>query len=205
MKYLNNEIIKHYEKNDPKILEYILLLDFEALPSYRENTNKKDYFLDLCRNIIGQQLSGKAAQAINKKFTEYYDSHPSPEKILKTSESDLREVGLSFSKIKYIKDLSEKSLSGELNLLEIQNMNDDEIIKSLVNVKGIGPWTAEMFLMFSLKREDVFSYGDLGLKKGLQKIYNLETVTEELAQEITNKWRPYRTYGSLALWKSLEN
>ena len=110
---------------------------------------------------------------------------------------------MSWAKVKYIKNLSEKVLSGTLNLRTIQYASDQEVINILTQVKGIGQWTAEMFLIFTLGRENVFSHGDLGLRKAIKNLYKVEAPNEIIA--IVDKWSPYKTYGSLALWHSLDN
>ena len=110
---------------------------------------------------------------------------------------------MSWAKVKYIKDLSAKVSSGAINLHTSKYDSDAEIILKLTQVKGIGQWTAEMFLIFTLGREDVFSHGDLGLRKAIKNLYKVETPDEIIA--IVDKWSPYKTYGSLALWHSLDN
>ncbi len=117
----------------------------------------------------------------------------------------MRTAGISFQKISYIKDLARRVNNDEIDFDSFQNKNDEEVIVELVKVKGIGRWTAEMFLMFALGRPDVFSFGDLGLRNGLQKVYKLKKPpTAKQAQKITNKWKPFRTYGSRYLWRALD-
>jgi DNA-3-methyladenine glycosylase II len=133
-----------------------------------------------------------------KKFT--------PRHVLKLKDQALRDVGLSWAKASYIKNLAEKVNNQEVRLEKLSKLDDEAVIAELVKVKGIGPWTAEMFLMFSLGREDVFSHGDLGLRNGLVKLYQLrKPPTIERANRIVNRWSPYKSYGSLALWHSLDN
>jgi len=163
-------------------------------------------FESLLKSIIYQQLAGSAANAIYSRFLLYYgDSLPTPEQIISTSNTVLRfTIGLSFKKIEYIKNLSTKILSGELNIQGLPDLQDEEVIAELVKVKGIGRWTAEMFLIFCLQREDVIPLGDLGVKKAIQKLYNLsELPTHQYMLEVSSRWKPYRSIATWYLWKSL--
>ena len=163
-------------------------------------------FESLLKSIVYQQLAGNAANAIYSRFLSLYrDSLPTPEQIISTSDTVLRfTAGLSFKKIEYIKNLSTKIISGELNIQILPAMQDEEVINELVKVKGIGRWTAEMFLIFSLQREDVFPLDDLGVKKAIQKLYNLSNLpTREYMIEVSCRWKPYRSIATWYLWKSL--
>lgn len=163
-------------------------------------------FESLLKSIIYQQLAGSAAKAIYFRFLQYYgDNLPTPEQIISTSNTVLRfTIGLSFKKIEYIKNLSTKILSGELNIQGLPDLQDEEVIAELVKVKGIGRWTAEMFLIFCLQREDVIPLGDLGVKKAIQKLYNLsELPTHQYMLEVSSRWKPYRSIATWYLWKSL--
>lgn len=157
------------------------------------------YFHHLCREIIGQQLSGKVADVIYSRFLKLLKNKITPENILKVSGDQIRAIGLSWSKIKYIKDLATKTQNDEIEFTNFPQMDNESIAKELIKVKGIGPWTAEMFLIFTLGREDVFSFGDLGLKNGFKKIYH-----HDLDPKVIAKWSPYRSYACLALWKVLD-
>ena len=128
-------------------------------------------FESLLRSIVYQQLAGSAANAIYSRFLMYYgDTLPTPEQIISTSNTVLRfTIGLSFKKIEYIKNLATMIVSGELNINQLPYLQDEEVITELVKVKGIGRWTAEMFLIFCLRREDVMPLDDLGIKKAIQK------------------------------------
>ena len=163
-------------------------------------------FESLLKSIIYQQLAGSAAKAIYFRFLQDYgDNLPTPEQIISTSNTVLRfTIGLSFKKIEYIKNLSTKILSGELNIQGLPDPQDEEAIAELVKVKGIGRWTAEMFLIFCLQREDVIPLGDLGVKKAIQKLYNLsELPTHQYMLEVSSRWKPYRSIATWYLWKSL--
>ena len=165
-----------------------------------------DYFASLCRIIVGQQLSGHAARSIWKRFDEYYRKNVTPRKVRATKEGALREIGMSWAKVRSLHDLSEKVTVKELVLKDIDTHSDEIVREKLLIVRGIGPWTAEMFLMFSLGRPDVFSYGDLGLQKGVQKIYGLkQKPTEQKLDRLTTKWSPYKTYAAQILWRHVDN
>ena len=167
-----------------------------------------DPFESLIQSIIYQQLSGKAANAIYKRFLEHYRGiMPTPQQIILTPDEILRaKIGLSFKKIEYIKDLSSRISDGRLNLRLLSGMTDDEIISELIKVKGIGRWTAEMFLIFCLGREDVIPIGDLGIRKAIQILYNLPQLpTPSSMLIISLSWKHYRSIATWYLWKSLDN
>lgn len=164
-------------------------------------------FESLVRSIIYQQLASKSANAIFQRFIGFYgNSFPLPNQIVDTDAMILRKIGLSYKKITYVKDLSTKITMGELLLDKLVNLSDEQVISELVKVKGIGRWTAEMFLIFCLKREDVFPLSDLGIKKAIKLLYNLDTLpSNEFIVSKSAKWRPYRSIAAWYLWKSLNN
>lgn len=165
----------------------------------------KNPYQSLVEAIITQQLSGKAADSISTRFRAIYGRFPKPADVMETSDAKLRKAGLSYMKVSYIKDLSKKVESKEIRLTYMKNLTDEEIIVQLTQVKGIGRWTAEMFLIFSLGRLDVLPVGDLGLKKGIQKLYSLEELPEkEQMERIAEKWKPYRSVATWYLWRSLD-
>jgi DNA-3-methyladenine glycosylase II len=169
---------------------------------------RSDPFESLIQSIIYQQLSGKAANAIYNRFLNFYGCKiPTPQQIVSTPSETLRDkIGLSFKKIEYIKDLSSRISDGRLNLSLLSGMTDDEIISELIKVKGIGRWTAEMFLIFCLGREDVMPIGDLGIRKAMQILYNLPQLpTPSSMLAISLPWKPYRSIATWYLWKSLNN
>ncbi|MFM8658445.1 MAG: DNA-3-methyladenine glycosylase family protein [Candidatus Nitrosotenuis sp.] len=139
----------------------------------------KNSYESLVEAIITQQLSGKAADSISKKFRAIYGRFPKPASVLETSDDTLRKAGLSYMKISYIKDLSHKIETKQLRLHLMKSLSDEEVIAELTTVKGIGRWTAEMFLIFSLGRQDVLPVGDLGLKKGIQRLYSMKELQEK--------------------------
>jgi DNA-3-methyladenine glycosylase II len=163
-------------------------------------------FESLLKSIVYQQLADSAANAIYSRFLLYYDNAiPSPEQIISTPDTVLRfRIGLSFKKIEYIKNLATKIAFGELNIHYLPKLQDEEVITELVKVKGIGRWTAKMFLIFSLNRADVIPLDDLGVKKATQKLYNLSDLpTPAYMLEVSSKWKPYRSITTWYLWKSL--
>ncbi len=165
-----------------------------------------DPFLSLIRSIISQQLAERVANVIYGRFLEYYNNvSPIPEQILLTPDNILKtKVGLSSKKIEYIKDLSARVIDRRLNLALTSEMSDDEIVNQLIQVKGIGKWTAEMFLIFCLGRPDIFPVGDLGVRKAIQKLYTLpELPIPSTMLAISQPWKPYRSIATWYLWKSL--
>lgn len=161
----------------------------------------KDYFPALVRSIIGQQLSVTVARTIWQR-TQNLCAEVTPEVVVRLADEELKAAGLSGTKARYIKDLSQKVLSGELDLARLDALPDAEIIRQLLQVKGIGVWTAEMFLIFSLGRLDILSLGDLGLKRSIQWLYGYKkTPAERTMKILAKKWAPYRTVASLYLWE----
>ena len=169
----------------------------------------RDYYQALVGEIIGQQLSVKAAASIRGKFVALFGGKfPAPEAILTKSVEDLRAVGLSNAKAKYVRDLAEHVVSGRLHFNGLDDLSDAEIIAKLTDVKGIGVWTAHMFLMFCMGRPDVLAVGDLGVRSGIQKLYGLSNMpTAEEMEEIATKngWHPYASIASWYVWFSLDN
>ena len=187
-------------KKDP-ILRGVI----EKVPPFERRWGD-NYFLDLAESIISQQLSIKAADTIWGRFKKLFDSDRiTPEDVINMDTEKMRGCGISYQKISYIKDLAEKTAASGILFEQFEVMTDEEIITELVKVKGIGRWTSEMFLMFTMGRPDVFSYGDLGIRKAIQRLYNFEKEpTQEEAEKIAEKWKPYRTVACRYLWKSLE-
>ncbi len=170
-------------------------------------TLEPDAFKALAESILYQQLSIKAAGTILKRFVSLYPGKPfpAPEDILRTSDETLRSAGISKQKARYLKDLSLKFQEGTITPSRFPGMDDEEIIEHLVQVKGIGRWTAEMFLIFSLGRPDVLPVDDFGLRKAVGKHYGLiDLPSPEQTRKIAQKWEPYRTIATWYLWKSLD-
>jgi DNA-3-methyladenine glycosylase II len=169
---------------------------------------KKDSFQALIEAIIYQQLNGSAANSIYNRFLTYYKNQiPTPEQIISSSDLELRiKVGLTRMKITYLKDLAAHIVDRRLNLIDLPEMQDEEILSQLTKVKGIGRWTAEMFLIFCLARKDILPVTDLGLRNAMKRTYLLEELPKPTRMiEIANPWRPYRSIATWYLWKSLSN
>ena len=205
-KLKNETILKHFIKIDLEIHKVILTVNFdEWLESDSKKLTNNELFLNVCRTIIGQQLSGKAANTIYGRFLKLFKGKEiTSANLLKIKDQKIRDAGISWAKIKYIKDLAQKYMNGEINLESLYDMTNEEVITELIKVKGIGNWTAEMVLIFTLNREDVFSFGDLGLKKGFEKVYGIKNPTQKQIEKMISKWTPYKSFGSIALWHSLE-
>ena len=171
----------------------------------RKEERPADAYGALLRAIVGQQLSTKAARTIYLRVLDIFDgTTPSPEQLLEASEEDLRGAGLSGRKVEYVRDLASHILSGELELDRFDQLDDEEVTEEIVAVRGLGRWTAEMFLIFHLERPDVLSGGDLGIRKAVQIEYGLkEMPPPQRVLEIGEPWRPHRSLASLYLWESL--
>ena len=189
----------HFKKVDPLLYELAESID----PIVLEKSS--NHFIRLVRAIVGQQLSVKAASTIFGRFEKLFKNGISAIEILELKDDDVRACGISYPKIKYIKDLAEKVHKKELLLEELESADEQTIIENLTKVKGIGVWSAEMFLMFALARPDVFSVGDLGLKNAMTRLYSLKKPTDKQLLKLSEKWSPYRTYACRILWQSLDN
>ena len=167
-----------------------------------------DVYGALLRSITGQQLSVKAARAIYGRLLERFGGRPpTPREILDDDPEALKSAaGLSRAKVNSLRSLAEHVLDGELQLDALHELDDAEAIRELVAVKGIGEWTAHMFLMFTLHREDILATGDVGIRNAIMRAYGLEQAPDAAAMtEIAEVWRPYRTRACLYLWRSLDN
>ncbi len=192
---------EEYLAQDPTFERLIMVYG----PCQIIESEKKYYFEELSESIVGQQLSGKAAATIFARLKNLNDDKLlTPEFISSLDTDKFRSVGISRQKSKYLLDLADKVLNLSINLEETEKMDDEAVIRHLIAVKGIGRWTAEMFLMFSLARPDVFPVGDLGIKNAVTKLQKIE-INEENLRKIGDKWKPYRTIASWYLWKSLED
>jgi DNA-3-methyladenine glycosylase II len=180
-------------------------LDLATRLRRRKEERPADAYGALLRAIVGQQLSTKAARTIYLRVLDLFGgTTPSPEQLLDASEEDLRGCGLSGRKTEYVRDLASHVLSGELELDRLEKLGDEEVIEEIVAVRGLGRWTAEMFLLFHLERPDVLSGGDLGIRKAIQIEYGLEEMPPpKRVIEIGETWRPHRSLASLYLWESL--
>jgi len=192
----------HFKINDPLLHTFAKKFEKEIK---LDKEKPEDYFSSICRIIIGQQLSGGVAEVIYDRFIKLYRGNITPKSVLATPHDKLRGVGMSNAKAKYIKNIAQVVEDDSLRLIEVDFLPDYEVKKKLLRVKGIGPWTAEMFLMFTLGRPDIFSHGDLGLRKGIRKIYGFKKdPSQKTIERLIKKWSPYKSYASLVLWRSLE-
>ncbi len=198
---VHQKALLHLSKRD-KIMAGIV--GRTKLKTLKPNGNN---FQALTKAIISQQLSSEAAEAITKRFIALFGngSFPTPEQTLKASDQLLRTSGLSGSKIAYIKNVSSALKNRELNFHKLIQTTDEEIIQTLTKLKGIGRWTAEMFLIFSLDRPDVFSKGDSGLKKAVKKLYQIDVKRHhKKMKRLLALWKPHRSSASRLLWASLD-
>jgi DNA-3-methyladenine glycosylase II len=166
-----------------------------------------DHYGTLVRSIVGQQLSTKAAAAIYGRLIERFGGRaPTPEEVLAADPDELRTAaGLSHAKVRYLRSLAEHVLDGSLQLDRLPKLSDDEVIAELTAVKGIGEWSAHMFLMFHLRRPDILPVGDLGIRRAVKLRYDLpELPTPAELTEIAEAWRPHRTLACIYLWRSLQ-
>lgn len=166
---------------------------------------KRGGFGAIASIIIGQQLSGKAADSIEAKLKRIAGvSTLTPESLKRLRDSSLRKAGLSFAKIRSIRDLIARIASGDLPVAKLGKLSDDDLHAVLEQVKGIGPWSAQMYLMFVLNRPDIFPVGDLGIRKACEKLYGIEPETEAMIA-LAERWRPYRTVASWYLWRGYDD
>jgi DNA-3-methyladenine glycosylase II len=199
---VGRKAVAHLKKVDPVMAEVI-----EKVGSYKGwPASDGTHFDAVARSIVFQQLSGKAAGTIHGRFQGLYGGRtPLPSELATTSDEQLRAIGLSRQKSAYLKDLGARVASGELSIETLHELTDEEIITALTQVKGIGRWTAQMFLMFRLGRPDVLPDLDLGIQKGIQLAYRLRKLpTPERVLKIGAKWAPYRTIGSWYMWRLLD-
>jgi len=178
-------------------------LDLEA----RVRGRPADAYGALLRAIVGQQLSVKAARTIYERLLDLFGgTTPTPEELLAADPDALRAAGLSGAKVKYVRSLAEHVRDGELHLDSLEDMSDDQAIAELTAVKGLGQWTAHMFLMFHLRRPDILPVGDQGIRRAVERLYGLEEIPDaETLERLGERWAPYRTLASMYLWHSLDN
>ncbi len=168
-----------------------------------------EYYRELVESIVGQQLSVKAARAIRQKFVGLFDGNfPSPSQIISKPPEELRGAGLSWAKANYVQDLARHVLDGKVTFDRLDSQTNEEIIKELTDVKGIGEWTVHMFLIFGMGRLDVLPTGDLGIKNGIRALYGFQDAPTpaqivQLAEQ--NHWHPYESIASWYVWESLDN
>ncbi len=196
----------HYKEHLSKDKKLVKILDknHHTLNLYSNIT------LRLIASIIGQQLSTKVAKVIYERFLQLYkNKNPKPQQIINTPDATLRAIGLSNAKVQYVKNVAIFCIEHKITDKKLHTLSDEEIIALLTQIKGVGSWTVEMLLMFSLGREDVFSVDDLGIQQAMTKLYKLDVGNKKLMKEkmktIASKWSPYKTYACLHLWAWKDN
>lgn len=177
----------------------------EQYPAPKFENHSADLMQYMMRSVVGQQLSVKAADTIYKRFIGLFatDTFPTAEQIIAKDDDTLRSAGLSFSKISYIKSIANAFISDLIDAEKVAKQSDEEVIQELIQIRGIGRWTAEMVLIFALQRPDVFSIDDLGIRNAIIKWYGITDRKEMVA--LSEQWRPHRSTACWYLWKSLEN
>jgi DNA-3-methyladenine glycosylase II len=191
--------IAHLKKSDP-ILSAVIV----RTGVYRMRYSPPE-FHTLAEAVVYQQLNGKAAVTIFKRFAALAGDPVAPEGILKLTDAQLRSVGLSRQKSSYLKDMAGRASRGELDFTRLREMTDDEVIKHLTQVKGVGVWTAHMFLMFALRRPNVLPTGDYGIRLAIKRLYKKRKMPKpEVMTKIAKPWEPYRSVACWYLWRSLD-
>jgi DNA-3-methyladenine glycosylase II len=204
--FFSDEAVEHLRGSDDTlkaIIDERGPLDLDT----RQRGRPEDPYGALLRSIVGQQLSTKAARSIYNRLVELFGGKtPSPQELLDADPDTVRAVGLSNAKVRYVRSLAEHVLSGELELDKLDALGDEEVEREVTAVKGLGQWTAHMFLIFHLGRPDVLPVGDLGVRRAVERAYGLEELpsAEEL-DRLGERWAPYRSLASLYLWESLDN
>lgn len=198
--FKHKKALKHLAKQDAVMAGLVRQIN---LPPAKKRQN---HFRSLVSSIISQQLSTRVAEVIVGRLKSLYPRpFPSAQAILNTPNKKLRAIGLSYQKIAYIKNLASAVKEGEVDFKTLTKKSDEEIITELIKIKGIGLWTAEMFLIFSLSRPDVFSSGDLGLNKAVKKLYNINIKKHpKKTVKLLETWKPFRSLASRLLWQSLK-
>ncbi|MBV8432581.1 MAG: DNA-3-methyladenine glycosylase 2 family protein [Solirubrobacterales bacterium] len=201
------EAVEHLRAADPVMRQLIDEIGVDGLGDPRRG-RPEDRYGTLVRSIVGQQLSTASARAIFARLTDRYGGRtPTPVEVLEDDPDELRTAaGLSHAKVNFLRSLAEHVVDGSLQLDRLDELPDAEVKAELVAVKGLGPWSADLFLMFQLQRPDVLPVGDLGIRRAIMVRYGLEAMpTPAEAERIGEPWRPYRTLASLFLWRSLRN
>ena len=193
--------INYLSSLDKNLSNFLKQFDVPVLPI------EEDYFWSLTRSVIYQQISGKAAKKISDRYLKLFSkgSKMSPVDVIKIDIEKIQSVGISRQKSGYIKNIANAFDEGLVNETQLHKLSDKEIIDQLVKIKGVGRWTAEMFLIFTLRRPDIFPVTDLGVQKGFQIYYNLDELPSiDMMNEKSENWKPYRTIMSLYLWFAVE-
>jgi len=191
--------INHLKKSDPVMAAII-----ERIGPCRIEYGPPE-FHSLAEAIVYQQLNGKAAVTIFERFAALAGKPLTPEGIQKLTDEEMRSAGLSKQKSSYLRDMAERAASGQLDFSKLHELPDDEVIKHLTQVKGVGVWTAQMFLMFTLKRPNVLPTGDFGVQMAIKRHYNKRKMPKpEQMEKIAKPWEPYRSIACWYLWKSMD-
>jgi len=191
--------INHLKRSDP-----VLRAIIERIGPFRMEYGPAE-FHSLAEAIVYQQLNGKAAVSIFKRFASLAGEPLTPVGILKLTDEQMRSVGLSKQKSSYLRDMAQRAVNGQLDFRKLHEMSDDEVIKHLTQVKGVGVWTAQMFLMFTLKRQNVLPTGDFGVQMAIKKNYNKRKLPKPAQMEkLAKPWEPYRSIACWYLWKSMD-
>ena len=197
-----SQALRYLKNIDPRLK---ILIDRFGKPDYKPNDN---YFEALVKSIVYQQLSGKAAFTIYSRFLDLFNSKDFPlsKQVLKISDQKYRSIGLSRQKLCYIKEIANAFAENKIISENIPKMNDEEIRNLLIKIKGIGPWTVDMFLMFTLNRPDIFPVSDLGIQKGFTLFFQLDEIPKiQFMEKQAEKWRPFRTAASWYMWKLVDD
>jgi len=199
------DAVEYLRAADPILREIIDRYGADGLGIRREG-GQREHYGALVRAIVGQQLSTKAAAAIYRRLADRFGGRePTPQEILADDPDELRSVGLSHAKVAYLRSLAEHVLNGSLELERLDALPDEQVIAELTAVKGIGTWSAHMFLIFHLGRPDILAVGDLGIRKAMMEAYGLDALPPQAAMEaIADCWRPHRTLACRYLWRSLD-
>ena len=200
--------VDHLRAADPLMAELIGRFGHPEGVRAARGRRPGDAYGALVRAIVGQQLSTKAARSIFERLVEYFGGHtPTPGELLDADPEEMRAAaGLSRAKVTFLRNLAEHVEDGELRLDQFAELSDEEVAEQLIAIKGLGPWTIHMFLIFHLGRPDVLPVGDLGIRKAVQVLYGLDALpTPAELERIAEPWRPHRSLASLYLWRSLDN
>jgi len=193
------QAINHLKKSDP-----VLRAIIERIGAFRMEYGPPE-FHSLAEAIVYQQLNGKAAISIFKRFAALAGEPLTPVGILKLTDEQMRSVGLSKQKSSYLRDMAQRAISGQLDFSKLHEMSDADVIRHLTQVKGVGIWTAQMFLMFTLKRPNVLPTGDFGVQMAIKRHYNKRKLPKPAQMEkIAKPWEPYRSIACWYLWKSMD-
>ncbi len=193
--------------SDPVMERLIDRLGELSLETRYKRTPAVDAFGTLLRSVVGQQVSVKAAAAIHARVAALFDADkPSPEALLEIDPQTLRDAGLSWRKVEYVRDLAAHVVGGELELERLGELSDEEVIAEITAVRGFGLWSAQVFCMFFLQRPDVLPTGDLGIRRAVELEYGLDMIPPpKEVERMGERWSPHRTLASIYLWESLHN